>query len=481
MTFWELFENISYRLRGNEDRMDEEVRGVTAELARVEAGALFVCTCTALRDGHNCVTAAYHAGCRVFLGQHPVDLPDDAVLLTVEDAEALLGELAARFWGYPARSLTVVGITGTFGKTSVAYTLCALLERADRKTALLCSDGVRIGPTLYETGDVVPDAAELQRILRQLCDAGVEVAVLELSAYMLAHKTAFSIPFAVVLLTNLAERHIGPNEFRNFDAYAAAKLSLLHSGAPIVVLPHDLSHLNASSRCLTFGVGGDVFAENASDFVDRSDVGTRFDLVLSDGTKEAVFLPVPGDIAIENALAASAAAVALGATPQQIFKRLSGIRPRGRMECISVYGRRWIFVDAAFEADSLARALQLLRKRTVGRLTVVVGAVGGRARFRRAPLGRTATAFADFAYFTADDPDFEDPAAICAEMTAEADPMRCCTIPDRAAAIRRAVLEMRPGDVLLLAGKGGSRSQLINGIRTPFEERDVVAETVALL
>jgi UDP-N-acetylmuramoyl-L-alanyl-D-glutamate--2,6-diaminopimelate ligase len=152
------------------------------------------------------------------------------------------------------------------------------------------------------------------------------------------------------------------------------------------------------------------------------------------------------------------------------------------LECVGAYEGRYIYVDAAYTAEDLARALDALSPYTRGRSSVLIGSVGNRARVRRAPLGKAAAEHADLVYLTADDPDCEDPVAICEDMMEEIkDRERCCVIPDRRKAIERAVLEMRPGDTLLLAGKGGERFQLVCGRQEIFDEREIVARTLLLL
>ena len=482
MTFAVLLADISYRLWGKSDFLEREVTDVTADVSRACADALFVCTRTPLRDGHRQVSAAYTAGCRVFVVDSYVELPDDAAILVVPDAEALLGELAARFWGYPARALTVLGVSGTAGKTWVCDAVTAMLRRAKYKVAALTTDGLHVGFSLRPSGNVVPDAAEIQALLRRLLDEGITHVVLELSAYMLSHKAAFSIPFAAVLLTNLGKAHVGYGEFATQEAYVQAKLSLLEHETAVALLPTGAEAIAPSCKCLRFGrEEGDFCARDVEPFTDALGFGVRFSLVLPDGQKYAVSLPVPGDIAVENALAAAAMATAVGVPPAAVAKGLSRFMPRGRMECVGVRNRRHVFVDSAFEADGLTRALRVLRSYTQGRLTVLLGSVGGRALWRRAALGKAATAGADYVYFTADDPNTEDPIEICNDMVRDLERTNYCVIGDRRHAVERAVLEMRPGDTLLLAGKGAAGYQLIGGEKLPFDEREIVARAMALL
>lgn len=477
-----LLEKNAYRLRGNSDNLEQDIRLVTADPTLAGEGVLLVCTQTALRDGHTGAHAAYTAGCRAFISDRVAELPEDAAWITVSDPEALLSPLAAEALGHPAREMTVIGISGTAGKSAVAHMLVAMLRAEGRRVAALTTDGVQIGDSFRRTADVVPDGAAMQVLLAEFRQAGAEVVILELSAYMLAHKTAFSIPFAAVLLTNLETAHIGYGEFESVDDYRKAKRSLLTLGAPFAVLPADLAKREPyRGRVITFGESGSVFAENEEPFADRTGLGSSFTLCLPNGEKYAVSLPVPGDFAVENALAATALGITLGLDGACMAQVLSACRPTGRLECVAAFGGRYVLTDAAFEADTLARSLDALRPYVKGRLAVLIGSVGGRARWRRAPLALAATTHADFAYFTADDPNGEDAASICAEMTDACDPDRCCTVPDRRRAILRAVAEMRPGDVLLIAGKGGCNDQLIGGVRLPFCEKEIVAEAVAHL
>ena len=486
MTFRELLGENTYRVAGNPcfDYLAAKVDAVTADVAQAGAGMVFVCVRTAIGNGHECAIAAYGAGCRLFLAERGLPLPDDAAVLVVADTAALLGELADRCLGHPARHLTVLGITGTAGKSTVADTVCALLEQAGHTVAVLTTDGQRIGDDVRPAHSVVPDAVEIHAFLAQAVRAGTDFAVLEFSAYMLARKSSFSIPFAAVLLTNLWPHHIGNGQHAHFADYRAAKASLFAESIPFCILPSDRADfvLTDRTRRILFGQAGDVTAVDLCPYTDHNGFGTRFSLCFATGEKLAVSLPVPGDFAVQNALAAAALARVAGLVPNEIAAGLSAHIPKGRLACIAAQDTRYIYVDTAYTGEDLTRVLQVLRKQTRGKLTVLLGSVGGRARERRSALGAAATGYADFAYFTADDPDCEDPRLICAEMAAGVtDPARYAIVPDRATAIRRAVLEMRPGDTLLLAGKGGCETQLIHSKKIPFSEQKIVEEALLSL
>ena len=481
----ELFAGIAVRY-GSESRRDAadiEITDVTVSPETGGENVLYVAVKTALSDGGDGLCAAYARGCRLFLCAHDAFPGEGAVVLIAEDPEALLGELTARVSEHPARALTVFGITGTAGKTSVALLTEQVLRFAGFSVGSLTTDGLSIdGKTEPSAGVRAPNAVDVQHALRRMADAGAEVAVLEFSSYQLLHRAAQGIPFTAVLLTNLSPRHIGPREHPDFASYAAAKATLFAGGAPFAVLPAGLDFPCRAGRVLRFGADGDFDAEERAPFLIRTlGCGTRFLLSCAEG-KESVTLPVPGDIAVENALCAAALARIVGADLKEIAAGLCAARVAGRLACVCAQSERLIYIDAAFCAEDLQTALRTLRPLAEGRLSVLLGSVGGRAVSRRAALGRAAGDLADFVYLTADDPDTEDPVAICNAMReGMTEPDRSVILPDRREAILRAMREMRPGDVLLLAGKGSAATQLIDGCRRPFSEREIVREGLAEL
>lgn len=485
MKLSDLMMNISYRLTGNlrYDPLLREVERVSANVRAADGNTLFVCARFATGDGHNRANAAYAVGCRLFLAERCLpSLPDDAAVLVVEDTKKLLGVLAARCCGHPGRSLTVLGITGSAGKSAVAHTLTALLRRAGRSVASLTTDGVDVNGALRASGSVVPNGADIQEILKEFLDTGVEFAVLELSAYMIEYHAHVAVPFTALLLTNFDPTHIGNGLYPDPIAYRAVKASLFEGGAPFLVFPANFADFSVNTngaRRFCFGEGGDLQAVGMQPISERRGFGTRFTLHLKSGEKEDVSLPVPGDYAVQNALAAASLALVAGLSLREIAAGLCDCVPSGRLECVGAYEGRYIYTDVAYTGEDLARALDALSPYTRGRLSVLIGSVGGRARERRAPLGEAAVQHADFVYLTADNPDCESPALICEDiMRGMQDRARCCIIPDRRQAIMRAVLEMRPGDTLLLAGKGGERFQLIQGRREALAEREIVAKAL---
>jgi len=483
MDFATLFEGIEWRHATDSDKNVARHR-IDNVIISPETGcenALFVAVRTGLSNTRYQMEVAYARGCRLFLCDHDAAPGADATVLIAKEPERLLGPLAARVYGYPARSMSVIGVTGSAGKSAVSLLAAQVLERAGYRVATLGSDGLSLDGKTVPQGAIVPDAAQIQRYLLQMKKAGVQIAVLELSSYQLAHFAANGIDFLGTVLTNFLPRHVGNGEHGSVAEYRAAKLSLLQMPAAFSILPTDVeATLQASA--IRLGRGGDFEVADVCEFHPyHAPPGMSFG-VLEKGQKTDITLPVVGDIAVENAACAFALCRALGIPSQEIAQTLSHANLPGRMSLVASFDGAFVYRDNAFLPEDLARTLQALRPFAKGRLAVLLGSVGGRAAFRRAPLARAAELYADFVYLTADDPDFEPPEQICTQMLqAMSEPERACALPDRKAAICRAVQELRPGDVLLITGKAYPQTQLIGGVAYPFDDAAAVREILAQL
>ena len=237
---WEdLIEKTPYRLAQNGHPRNKSllVSRVVTEAEEAREDTLYVCLCTATWDGHPGAARAYGNGCRLFLAQRSLLLPADATVLVVESTKELLGPMAAMLLGHPARKLTVLGVTGSVGKTCVADTVATVLHRLGRRVACVTTDGVRVGDRSRPRRDILPTAAELQMLLHEFVQEGIEVVILELSSYMLTQGLAFSIPFTAVLLTNLFPDHGEGSACGSARAYVQAMASLFAEDAAFQIFP----------------------------------------------------------------------------------------------------------------------------------------------------------------------------------------------------------------------------------------------------
>lgn len=451
---------------------------------RATARSLFVCLRGAAVDGHRYMSAAYEAGCRCFLAEKlpDVPLPSDALIYLSDDTRRDLAYLAAEYVGHPARDMSIVGITGTKGKTTVAMTCHHIATKAGIPSGYIGTCGVRYGEVVRPTGNTTPGPLELQQYLLDMKEAGVTTVFLEVSSQALWQKRVEGIPFTAVALTNLSPDHIGGAEHPDFDHYVAAKKRLLTDFcAPVALLNADdalvaamKTDIPATTLLCGLGTGADVRATDIKKTVKNGSLGVSFTYHNRTGSSP-VFLPLPGEYNVSNALFALTLTGLLGIPTEKAAAALSDVTIPGRFEVLTVKGAT-VVIDYAHNGASLRAILGTLRSYATNRLLCLVGSVGERTQCRRAELGAAAAELADYTYLTADDPGLESVVDICREMAAAFPPdsSNYRIIPDRTMAIRDALADLGEGDILLLAGKGDEQIQKIGGRLVPHSDRAVV-------
>jgi UDP-N-acetylmuramoyl-L-alanyl-D-glutamate--2,6-diaminopimelate ligase len=441
---------------------DADVRAVEHDSRAVGPGALFACIVGATTDGHDHAPAAVAAGATALLVQRPLDLGVPEA--RVADVRRAVGPVAAAFHGRPSEHLAVVGVTGTNGKTTVTHLLGAVLEASGRATEVLGTlSGAR----------TTPEATELQARLAAARAAGRAAVAMEVSSHALDLHRVDGTRFAVAAFTNLTVEHL--DHHGTMDAYFAAKARLftpdlaargvvnaddawgrrLLREAAIPVVPYSM----ADAEGLHVGIEGARFRWRG----------------------RPVALPLVGRFNVANSLAAATVAELLGVAADDVVAGLAGAPAvPGRMETVPTGLPFAVVVDYAHTPDGLVQVLSTLREvRPEGRIVVVFGCGGDRDRTKRPEMGRAAAA-ADVVVVTSDNPRSEDPGAIIDAVLAgipQGTPTR--VEPDRRAAIDLALHEARPGDVVLLAGKGHETHQEIGDRRIPFDDRVVARELLA--
>ncbi|MFO8075486.1 MAG: UDP-N-acetylmuramoyl-L-alanyl-D-glutamate--2,6-diaminopimelate ligase [Actinomycetota bacterium] len=459
------------------------IRDVTHDSATVGQGALFACRPGQRADGHDFAPAAAAAGAAALLVERwlDVDLPQVAV----PSVAAALGPAAALVHGAPSTRLCLLGVTGTNGKTTTAYLLEAILAAAGHRTGLVGTIETRIAGRSVAGVRTTPEAGDLQRLFRRMLGEGVSAAAMEVSSHGLALGRVAGTRFAAVGFTNLSQDHL---DFHgDMEAYFAAKAALFDPAyAPVGVVAVD----DAWGRRLAVEAGIDVVtlsARGAEADVTASGVhagpeGARFTAHLQGGDV-GVRTRLAGDFNVANALLALALAEAAGidaATAAEGLAALPGVP--GRLEPVEAGQPFTVLVDYAHTPEAVASALASLRRASgAGRVIIVLGCGGDRDEDKRPHMGRAAVSGADHAVLTSDNPRSEDPAAILAAMRAGAQRAGGSfeEVPDRAAAIARAVTLADPGDVVLIAGKGHETVQEIAGVTHPFDDREVAAAALA--
>jgi UDP-N-acetylmuramoyl-L-alanyl-D-glutamate--2,6-diaminopimelate ligase len=441
-----------------------EVLAVTMDSRQVARDSLFACVPGQNRDGHEFAAAAVAAGAAAVMAEHPLDLGVPQVVVT--SVRRSLGPVAAAINGHPSRHLTVAGVTGTNGKT----TTCALLHGAFEAGGWRTTT---IGTLTHQR--TTPEAPDLQGLLAAWRNAGGAAVAMEVSSHALAQHRVDAVSFAAAVFTNLTPEHL--DYHHTMDDYFEAKATLFTRDRVhlAVVNRADPWGRRLLERLHRQGVPTETFAPEDAAEVELAPSRSRFTW-----GGQRVTINLGGRFNLANALAAATCARALGIDPAEIAAGMAAVDGvRGRFEPVDAGQPFTVLVDYAHTPDGLAQALNGARELTRHRLLVVFGAGGDRDHDKRPLMGAAATNLADIAVVTSDNPRSEDPDAIIAEVVAGVPPdnregrSKLIVEPDRAAAISIALGAARPGDVVLIAGKGHEPGQEIAGEIRPFDDATV--------
>jgi UDP-N-acetylmuramoyl-L-alanyl-D-glutamate--2,6-diaminopimelate ligase len=458
------------------------VDGVTADSRNVKRGDVFVAVPGGKADGFRFIDSAIAAGAAAVVAERKpaTPLPNEIGFMRVANARRALASIAAKF--YPRQPATIAAVTGTSGKTSVVAFLRQIWKTNDHCAASLGTVGI-VSPHGERYGALTtPDPIELHRSLDALVGEGVTHLAIEASSHGLDQYRLDGLRITAAGFTNITRDHLDYHQ--SFEAYFAAKLrlfeDLLPKGAAAVI---DVDHDHAqevSAAAAARGLAITTVGRNGKQIrlIDASRDGFSQVLKVEHGGKRyRIRLPLVGEFQAENAVVAAGLAIASGDEAGAVFAALERLEgAKGRLERAGESRGGQIFVDYAHKPDALAKALDALRPYAAGRLVVLFGAGGDRDRGKRPLMGAMAAAKADRVIVTDDNPRSEDAAAIRAAIIAAAP--GAIEIGDRREAIRRAVAELRDGDILLIAGKGHETGQIIGDRIIPFSDHEAVAAAV---
>ncbi len=464
---------------------DYNIAMIAYDSRRAVEDSLFVCLNGVRADGHNYAQKAYDLGCRAFLCERKLELPEDAVQIIIENTRKGLAVVSAEFFGRPADSLKIVGITGTKGKTTTALMALEILNKAGINTAYIGSNGVIINGRHTATVNTTPESYDLHYFFKKMVVGGITTVVMEVSSQALKNYRVYGIKFCTAVYLNLSQDHIGVWEHPDFEDYLKSKAKLftneyLHGNAiynaddPRFIRVVGKSSIDA----MTFGIRekSDITAGEIVSYRDSNSLGVEFNCYINE--KRTHFkIMVPGEFNVYNALAATAISAEFGVSADFCAHVLENTPVSGRFEIVSGIKNRTFIIDYAHNEISLMNALKTLRSYNPSRLICLFGSVGGRSQSRRAELGAVASELADICIITSDNPDFEPPEDIINDIVDGF--IRNCpfyTFINREEAIRYVVRESKDGDIILFAGKGHETYQLIEGKKVPFSEREIILD-----
>ncbi|MCI9431745.1 MAG: UDP-N-acetylmuramoyl-L-alanyl-D-glutamate--2,6-diaminopimelate ligase [Oscillospiraceae bacterium] len=459
--------------------LETEISGVSYDSRQTKSGDLFAAIAGYETDGHRFIPMALEKGAACVLCQARPE--GEVPYVLASDSRAALAQLGRNWFGDPAASMTMVGVTGTNGKTTATYLLKDMLEKSlGAKAGLIGTNQNMIGEEALHTERTTPESFELQALFRAMADAGCTHVVMEVSSHALCLQRVAGIRFAVGMFTNLSQDHLDFHE--TMEAYCDAKALLFRQSVKGVYNADDpwAERVTGGAPCplLSFGErAGDLRAENIRLSVD----GVTFDAVC-EGETVPVRVGIPGGFTVYNALGALAAARALGislAAGAEALASCAGVK--GRVEVVPVPWDYTILIDYAVTPDAIENVLTAVRGFAQGRVVILFGCGGDRDRGKRPKMGRIAAQLADFVVVTSDNPRTEDPDFIISEILPglEGADTPYMVEPDRVRAIRWAMDHAQPKDVIILAGKGHETYQIVGHEKRHLDEREVVADYIA--
>ncbi|MDO4343463.1 MAG: UDP-N-acetylmuramoyl-L-alanyl-D-glutamate--2,6-diaminopimelate ligase [Eubacteriales bacterium] len=483
MKLSELLERLEYQcIQGD---LETEVTDIVNDSRKVREGCLFLCIKGAVSDGHKYVPDVVAKGAKVLVVQDLVEVPKDVTVIQVADSRYAMALIAAAWYGYPAEKLKVIGITGTKGKTTTTYMIKSILEAAGHKVGLIGTIEAIIGDKVIPASNTTPESTAIQKYFAEMVKIGCDCVVMEVSSQgLMLHRTA-GFTFEIGIFTNLEPDHIGPAEHESFEDYLRCK-AMLFKQCRHGIFNADDAHLPAILEGHTCDVETFGFSENAdfraSDAKLVSKPGYLGIAYHVTGKRNFfVEIDIPGKFSIYNSLAAIAVCDYFGVDEEKMIEALKKAKVKGRIEMIKVSDEFTLMIDYAHNAMSLESLLTTLKEYHPKRLVCVFGCGGNRARSRRFEMGEVSGRLADFTIITSDNPRYEEPEAIIDDIVTgisktEGEYIR---ITDRKEAIAYAIHHGRPGDVIVLAGKGHEDYQEICGVKHPMDERVLIQEILA--
>ncbi len=476
-----LVEGMDIRASGGNTAV--QVEGISTDSRRVEKGELFVALRGEHADGRDFIGQAVSRGAVAVMCEDGSGLAGVGVpYVVVDDARDALASVSSRFYENPSETLTLVGVTGTNGKTTTTYMLRSILEAAGINTGLIGTISYCIAGRTCQAPFTTPEPPEFQGLLKTMLEAGATHVVAEVSSHALALKRVDYTKFKVAVFTNLTRDHL--DFHHTMEEYFSAKRRLFdellgESGTAVINIDDPYGgRLRASLRGRTISVGRDADADLRAVDIENDASGLRFNIAFN-GQVQPVNSALIGEPNVYNMLVSAGAALALGLSWDHIARGIGSLGVvEGRFERVDAGQDFLLIVDYAHTDDALRRLILSARDITRGRVITVFGCGGERDRGKRPRMGSAAAELSDLVIITSDNPRGEDPERIIKDIVAGVTRENYRIVPDRAEAIAEAVNIARTNDTVLIAGKGHEDYQIVKGERVHFSDREVAEEAI---
>ncbi|HLR35269.1 MAG TPA: UDP-N-acetylmuramoyl-L-alanyl-D-glutamate--2,6-diaminopimelate ligase [Tissierellales bacterium] len=462
--------------------LDLEITGINHDSREIKPGDLFVAIEGFNVDGHDFLNEVGYKGAKAVIVEKDVTLKEDITIIKVEDTRIALAELSSVFLGEPSKKMEVIGVTGTNGKTTITYLIRSIFEENNKKAGVIGTNGNIINGKLYETENTTPESLALQKNFYEMARVNTDICIMEVSSHSLDMKRVENTDFNIGVFTNLTEEHL---DYHNtMDEYFNSKLKLFYMTKDVNIINIDDTYgkfiiekvSKEKANIITYGITNeaDIFA---TDIVYNS-TGVSFKL---NTPKDSINieLNIPGEFSVYNALAAASCGFAYSIDLKTIKAGLEKVKGvKGRFEIVPTNRDFAVIIDFAHTADSLEKTLTAIDKFAEGRKVVVFGAGGNRDKTKRPIMGETVAKHADLSIVTSDNPRDENPEKIIQDVIKGIEKVKGDYVyyVDRKDAIRYALENAKPKDIILLAGKGHETYTIIKDKVIPFDERKIVLD-----
>ena len=491
MKLEQLLEGVPFTLV--QGSLDTEVQDIIYDSRKAAPGLAFVCIVGTQRDSHEFAADCAAKGVSVLVIQHDIDLSamPGVTVVKVESSRYAMALMSGNLFGNPSRQMTMIGVTGTKGKTTTTHMIKSVLEAAGKKVGMIGTNGIYFMGRHQETANTTPESYELQKTFRQFLDAGCDVALMEVSSQGLMMDRVAGVHYDIGVFTNLSPDHIGPGEHKTFEEYRSWKGQLFKRCTTGVVNIDDenTEALLEGHTCklVTYGIHAPKVDYRASEqyrlLRNKEMLGVEFTLTEPDGHTLDVQVGMPGLFSIYNALATIGVGKVLGLADAPIHEGLKKALVKGRVELVPISHKFTILIDYAHNEAATESLIETLREYNPNRLVVVFGCGGNRSKLRRYGMGEVCAKLADFSILTEDNNRFEKVEDIIADIKtgmAKGNPdAKYVEIPDRLDALHYAIDHAQEGDLIAVIGKGHEAYRDREGVKTPFLERELIEEYAA--
>ena len=476
-----LVEEIEKDTRGN---LNIEINKIEYDSKKIEKGDVFVAIKGYKQDGHDYITEAIQNGAIAVVIEESeaekIDLPEDISVIITENTRITLAEISAKFYDYPASKLRIVGITGTKGKTTTAYMIRDIMLAAGKKIGMIGTIYNTYADKKIESYRTSPESLDLQKLLRDMVNAGMEYVVMEVSSHALELSRVHGIKFEIGVFTNLAREHL---DFHgDMENYLAAKAKMFDQSIFGVINADDIytPKLLKKVKCKYVKYGLDNEANISATDIRINNNYVDFKMYINKQL-QTITIPIPGKYTVYNAIAAVAVTSMLGVQMEEVLSGLATVKVPGRSEIVEIGKSFAVLIDYAHNPSSLEAILMNTKKYVKGRVILVFGCGGNRDASKRAQMGEIAGKYADFTIITTDNPRDEKPAKIARDIEQGIKQTKGLykVIEKRKDAIEFAMRIAWKNDTVILAGKGHETYQeLSGGKKIPFDERQIVKKLV---